>query len=148
MILKYAKQVAEGLNYMHTNGVAHLDLKPENILLGVDGLLKISDFGFAKRVTHKYDTIKNVVYLNRSIAGTPAYLCPEIINNRIYDGFKVDNWCLGILIYEMVFAKTPFDDDDKVRDKFGFPKAVNKHCKKLISGVKLINSSNRNTILF
>lgn len=131
---------------MHNLGVVHLDLKPENILVGVDELLKISDFGYAKRVAHKCDKAQGVVCLNRSIAGTPAYLCPEIINKQIYEGFKVDSWCLGILIYEMVFAKTPFSDEDKVRDKFDFPIGANKHCKELISEVAVINSSIRNTI--
>ena len=133
--LKYAYQVIKALEYIHSKGVVHRDIKPENILIGVDGRIKITDFGWAKRIT---DETQDIVELNASVAGTLAYLCPEMFEANInYDGYKVDNWCIGILVYEMVFGETPFKEEDRKRDRFDYPtgKRVNRYCKELISGV-------------
>ena len=79
------------------------DVKPENILIDESGLLKLIDFGLAKRLKDKTDTI----------CGTPQYLAPEILYQNGY-GFSVDWWSMGILIYEMLVGFTPINDLDQM----------------------------------
>ncbi len=81
------------------------DLKPENVLLGVDGYIKITDFGLSK------DGIEGDS-LAYTICGTPEYLAPEIIKNNGHD-HAVDYWSLGAIIYEMVSGATPFFHQDR-----------------------------------
>jgi serine/threonine protein kinase len=80
----------------------------------------------------------------RSMAGTYEYLCPEMIS-RIAHNYKVDNWCLGVLLYEMVVGNSPFKADDvnviygKINQvNYEIPKTVKKGCRDLISKVKII----------
>mgnify|MGYP002621472898 CR=1 FL=1 len=90
----YFRQFIEGLEYLHQNGIAHLDIKPENLLIDKYGHIKITDFGFAKRIEG-----------NRTftLCGTPEYLAPEIIKgSKVGYGKSVDWWALGILIFEML----------------------------------------------
>jgi len=75
-------------------------LKPENVLIGVDGYIKLTDFGLSKNnVTGDYDTF--------SVCGTPEYLAPEVIK-KLGHGKPVDWWCFGSLIYELVHGLPPF----------------------------------------
>ena len=79
------------MEYLHAVGVAYRDLKPENLLIGADGHLKITDFGFAKKIKDKTFTL----------CGTPEYLAPEIIMSCGHN-HGVDWWALGILLFEML----------------------------------------------
>ncbi|EDW67599.1 cAMP-dependent protein kinase catalytic subunit 2 [Drosophila virilis] len=93
----YAAQVFLALEYLHHCSLLYRDLKPENIIIDKNGYLKVTDFGFAKKVETRTMTL----------CGTPEYLPPEIIQSKPY-GTSVDWWAFGVLIYEFVTGHSPF----------------------------------------
>lgn len=93
----YAAEIVYTFVYLHSQNIIYRDLKPENVLIGNDGHIKLTDFGFAKRIRDRTWTL----------CGTPEYLSPEVILNRGH-GKAVDWWSLGILIYEMLVGTVPF----------------------------------------
>merc|ERR1712045_602905 len=97
----YAGCVIEAFDYMHGEDIIYRDLKPENLVLDSKGFLKVTDFGFAKKISDKTYTL----------CGTPDYLAPEIVTGQGH-GKGVDWWTLGILIYEMLASFPPFYDEN------------------------------------
>ena len=97
-------QLINGVEYIHSKGIAHRDLKPENILLTQDKIIKIIDFG----LSHEF----NGEDFLKTKCGSPSYASPEIISHPFYDGFKTDIWCCGIILYAMLCGYLPFDGDD------------------------------------
>ena len=97
-------QLINGIEYIHSKGIAHRDLKPENLLLTNDKILKIIDFG----LSHEF----NGRDLLKTKCGSPSYAAPEIICCPFYDGFKTDIWCCGIILYAMLCGFLPFEGDD------------------------------------
>ncbi|XP_014669463.1 PREDICTED: protein kinase DC2-like [Priapulus caudatus] len=97
----YTAEIVSALEYLHALAIVYRDMKPENLLLDKEGHLKITDFGFAKKLEDRTWTL----------CGTPEYLAPEIIQSKGHNK-AVDWWALGILIYEMLIGYPPFFDDN------------------------------------
>ena len=142
-------QLINGVEYIHSKGIAHRDLKPENILLTEDKILKIIDFG----LSHEF---KGEDFL-KTKCGSPSYASPEIIANPFYDGFKTDIWCCGIILYAMICGYLPFDGDDKennndtlfrniIECNIEFPDTISEMAKDLISKLLTVNPNERITI--
>ena len=100
-ILDYFTQICLALKHCHDKKIIHRDLKSGNVFLMKCGLVKLGDFGIAKGFKNTMDKAKTMV-------GTPYYLSPEILENKPYDA-KSDIWSLGVLLYEMMTFKMPFN---------------------------------------
>ncbi|KAM4700905.1 testis-specific serine/threonine-protein kinase 3 [Discoglossus pictus] len=99
------RQLVEAIRYLHSQGVAHRDLKCENALLD-QGTLKLTDFGFAKLLPTSYTE------LTRTFCGSTAYAAPEVLQGVPHDSRKGDIWSMGVVLYVMLCASLPFDDND------------------------------------
>ncbi|KAI9574972.1 Pkinase-domain-containing protein [Boletus coccyginus] len=126
----YAAEVVAALEYLHLNGFIYRDLKPENILLHQSGHIMLSDFDLAKQSGHPggrpatihqsepngvpmIDTMSCTAdFRTNSFVGTEEYIAPEVIAAQGHTA-AVDWWTLGILIYEMIFATTPFKGKER-----------------------------------
>ncbi|KAI1731729.1 protein kinase domain-containing protein [Ditylenchus destructor] len=95
---KFIFQVSDALNYCHSKSVIHRDIKPENILISDDDTLKIADFGWSVHAKSR----------RRTMCGTLDYLPPEMVRNQHHDA-KVDYWSVGVLCYEFLVGKPPFE---------------------------------------
>ncbi|TNY23079.1 Other/AUR protein kinase [Rhodotorula diobovata] len=97
---RYIAQMADALAYLHAKHVIHRDIKPENILIGVNGELKIGDFGWS---VHAPSNRRS------TLCGTLDYLPPEMVENKEHTD-AVDLWALGVLTYEFLVGAPPFED--------------------------------------
>lgn len=95
----YIASLAHALDYCHRKHVIHRDIKPENLLVGLKGEIKIADFGWSVHTPRDR---------RRTMCGTLDYLPPEMIEGRDHD-HSVDQWALGVLMYEFLLGQPPFD---------------------------------------
>jgi serine/threonine-protein kinase len=102
--LDIARQLCDVLVYLEEHNVVHRDLKPENVLIGADGRVKLLDFGIAMAEGSRRMTWAGL----SSTLGTPDYMAPEQIRGRRGDA-RTDVYALGMLLYEMLTARLPFD---------------------------------------
>ena len=107
--LDYAVQIAGGLAKAHAAGVVHRDLKPANVMVTRDGLVKVLDFGLARRVRLGPDDV--TVTQQAGIAGTPAYMSPEQARGQPAD-HRSDQFSLGLILYQMITGRRAFDRPD------------------------------------
>ncbi|KAH9712904.1 serine/threonine-protein kinase SAPK1 [Citrus sinensis] len=106
----FFQQLISGVSYCHSMQICHRDLKLENTLL--DGSkaprLKICDFGYSKSsVLHSQP---------KSTVGTPAYIAPEVLSRKEYDGKIADVWSCGVTLYVMLVGAYPFEDPEDPRN--------------------------------
>ncbi|KAL1559388.1 CBL-interacting protein kinase 18 [Salvia divinorum] len=99
----YFQQLICAVDFCHNRGVYHRDLKPENLLLDEDGNLKVSDFGLSALSESKRQD-----GLLHTTCGTPAYVSPEVISRKGYDGAKSDIWSCGVILFVMLAGHLPF----------------------------------------
>ena len=100
-----AIQVGRGIEAAHNKGIIHRDIKPQNIIISTEGKVKVTDFGIAKAVTSNT--------INSDVMGSVHYTSPEQARNGYVDG-KSDIYSLGIVMYEMVTGRVPFNGDTTV----------------------------------
>ena len=143
-------QIINGVEYIHSQGYAHRDLKPENILIlkkNNKNILKIIDFG----LSHEYN--ENDGDFLKTKCGSPSYAAPELIKGKLYNGFKIDIWCCGIILYAMLCGYLPFEGDTNkilfkniIECKPEIPNFLNKDAKKLILDILNPNPEKRISI--
>ncbi|KAK1617330.1 hypothetical protein QYE76_022847 [Lolium multiflorum] len=149
----FFQQLICGVSYCHFMQICHRDLKLENTLL--DGnpapRLKICDFGYSKSsLLHSKP---------KSTVGTPAYIAPEVLSRREYDGKMADVWSCGVTLYVMLVGGYPFEDPDDPKDfrktigrivsiQYNIPEYVHisQDCRQLLSKIFVANPAKRITI--
>merc|ERR1711935_831945 len=100
-VASWTMQILLALQYMHSHKILHRDLKPGNIFLTGDNMVKVGDFGLAR-------TLTATMGLAQTQCGTPYYLSPEICQGNPY-GPQNDLWATGVLVYELLTLKRPFE---------------------------------------
>ncbi|KAK6152551.1 hypothetical protein DH2020_015186 [Rehmannia glutinosa] len=145
---KYFQQLISAIDYCHSHGVFHRDLKPENLLLDENWVLKITDFGLSA-VT---DQIRPDGLLH-TLCGTPAYVAPEILAKKGYDGAKVDVWSCGVILYVLNAGYLPFNDSNLMamyrkiyKGEFRCPKWTSPDLKRFLTRILDPNPSTRITV--
>ncbi|KAG5593687.1 hypothetical protein H5410_034919 [Solanum commersonii] len=103
----YFQQLISAIDFCHSRGVFHRDLKPENLLLDEEGNLKVTDFGLSAFTEHlRQDGLLHTT------CGTPAYVAPEVIGKKGYDGSKADIWSCGVILYVLLAGFLPFQEEN------------------------------------
>ncbi|NP_001306622.1 CBL-interacting serine/threonine-protein kinase 14 [Nelumbo nucifera] len=144
----YFQQLISAVGYCHSHGVFHRDLKLENLLLDDHGNLKVSDFGLS--------AVTNQIQMDgllHTICGTPAYVAPEILAKKGYDGAKVDIWSCGIILYILNAGYLPFNDPSLMvmyrkiyKGEFRCPKWMSSDLRRLLACLLDTNPDTRITV--
>lgn len=110
--LAIGMQCTEGLAAAHDQRIVHGDIKPENIMLAGGQRVKILDFGIARRLvgSDPKDATQSLMSITLSTSGTPGYMAPEVLQQKVYDG-RADLFSLGLVFYEMLGGQHPFLTD-------------------------------------
>jgi serine/threonine protein kinase len=135
IVASIMKDVISSVYYLHNMKpmIIHRDIKPENVLLGENLVAKLTDFGWSNYMQEDEK--------RTTVCGTPIYLAPEIIKEQGHDE-KVDIWCIGVLLFELITGNVPFQgtDLDTLKQnilhlKIAWPKDINIDAKNLIKKI-------------
>lgn len=103
MVAQIMQQLFMGVNHCHSSSIIHRDLKPDNIMI-CDNAVKILDFGLSKAVLPDSDS-----HTPKTLVGTPYYVAPEVFDGDY--GKECDYWSLGVILYQLLSGKVPFEGD-------------------------------------
>ncbi|KAL6216043.1 hypothetical protein ACLB2K_009270 [Fragaria x ananassa] len=145
---KYFQQLISAVDFCHSRGVSHRDLKPENLLLDENGDLKISDFGLSSLP----EQLRNDGLLHTQ-CGTPAYVAPEVLRKKGYDGSKTDIWSCGVILFVLLAGFLPFQDENIMKmyrkvfkAEFECPPWFSTEAKRVVSKLLVSDPERRITI--
>ena len=143
IVASLMKDVISSVYYLHHMKpiIIHRDIKPENVLLGDNLVAKLTDFGWSNYMQEDEK--------RQTVCGTPIYLAPEIIKEDGHDE-KVDIWCIGVLLFELITGNVPFqgNDIDTLKEnilhlRISWPKDINIDAKNLIKKILKLDPNSR-----
>ena len=146
VVASIIKDVISATYFLHNMNppIIHRDIKPENVLLNDGIVAKLTDFGWSNYIEEEKE--------RKTVCGTPIYLAPEIIKEKGHDE-KVDIWCIGVLLFELMTGSVPFQGKDIeslksniLHLRINWPKEMNKEAKDLISKILKLDPSERITL--
>ena len=146
VVASIIKDVISATYFLHNMipPIIHRDIKPENVLLNDGIVAKLTDFGWSNYIEEEKE--------RKTVCGTPIYLAPEIIKEKGHDE-KVDIWCIGVLLFELMTGSVPFQGKDIeslksniLHLRINWPKEMNKDAKDLISKILKLVPSERITL--
>ncbi|KHN38039.1 CBL-interacting serine/threonine-protein kinase 5 [Glycine soja] len=144
LVMEYVK----GAPFCHSRGVTHRDLKPENLLLDQNEDLKVSDFGLSALPEQR-----RADGMLLTPCGTPAYVAPEVLKKKGYDGSKADIWSCGVILFALLCGYLPFQGENVMRiyrkafrAEYEFPEWISTQAKNLISKLLVADPGKRYSI--